>query len=353
MAAFIPGVDLARGYYAEVVRPLVEAAAPGVAHSAALLGSGSEVLGYDTERSTDHSWGPRLFVFFEPDDLARYGSSISELLEQRVPETYAGWATRFVPVDGMPVSLRIELVDPARWFEERLGFDPEAGVTVFDWLSTPTQLLLGVTAGEVFHDGLGALAPRRDALAWYPHDVWLYVIGCQWTRIAQEEPFIGRSAEVGDDLGSRIVAARLARDLMRLCFLLERRYAPYSKWLGHAFDTLACSGEIGPHLARALAARSWQRREAEIGTASELIGARHNELGITEAVDATVRQFFGRPFLVLDSQRFATAAFDAIRDPEVAALPRGVGAIDQWADSTDVLSAPQLTRRAAARVFGT
>ncbi|HWD74857.1 MAG TPA: DUF4037 domain-containing protein, partial [Solirubrobacteraceae bacterium] len=45
----------------------------------------------------------------------------------------------------------------------------------------------------------------------------------------------GRCAEAGDELGSAVVTARLARDLMRLCLLMRRRYPPYSKWLGTAF----------------------------------------------------------------------------------------------------------------------
>jgi len=34
-------------------------------------------------------------------------------------------------------------------------------------------------------------------------------------------------------------------------------------------------------------------------------------------------------------------------DPEVSALPRNIGAVDQWVDSTDVLSWPPRTRQAA------
>src|ERR1017187_6949966 len=57
---FIPGLRLAGEFYAEAVRPLLDAAFPALRYAAALLGPGSEVRGFDTARSTDHDWGPRL-----------------------------------------------------------------------------------------------------------------------------------------------------------------------------------------------------------------------------------------------------------------------------------------------------
>ena len=63
VSGFVPGVRLAGEFHAEVVRPLLEAEFPGLPYAAALIGAGSEVLGFDTERSTDHDWGPRLLVF--------------------------------------------------------------------------------------------------------------------------------------------------------------------------------------------------------------------------------------------------------------------------------------------------
>ena len=52
MPEFLPGLELSRAFYEEVVRGIVG----NVPHSAALLGYGSDVLGFDTERSTDHGW---------------------------------------------------------------------------------------------------------------------------------------------------------------------------------------------------------------------------------------------------------------------------------------------------------
>jgi hypothetical protein len=335
---FVPGLELARGFYADVVAPL----ATDVTHSAARLGWGSDVLGFDTIRSTDHGWGPRLQLFVGAADV----EGLDARLEEELPEDYRGWPVRF-GWDDYPVTKQVEVVEVGRWLEERLGFDPRAGLTDRDWLATPQQLLLEVTAGEVFHDGLGELEPVRRSLEWYPDEVWLWLLACQWRRIDQEEPFVGRTAEVDDDLGSRVLAARLVRDLMRLAFLQKRRYAPYSKWLGTAFSRLDASEPVGPSLAAAVAAPDFESREAALVAAVEVLARRHNALGLTAEVDPTARPFYSRPFRVLGSGRFVDACLERVSDPWLRSLPL-VGGIDQLADSTDVLSYPATARRATA-----
>jgi hypothetical protein len=57
---FVPGLKLAELFYKEAVRPVLLKHFPRLRYSAALIGHGSEVLGFDTERSTDHHWGPRV-----------------------------------------------------------------------------------------------------------------------------------------------------------------------------------------------------------------------------------------------------------------------------------------------------
>jgi hypothetical protein len=66
---FIPGAELCRLFFAEAVKPVIDDAFPRLRYAAALLGSGSEVLGFDTAMSTDHDWGPRVDLFLEPDDV--------------------------------------------------------------------------------------------------------------------------------------------------------------------------------------------------------------------------------------------------------------------------------------------
>jgi hypothetical protein len=346
---FIPGLELAGAFFTEVVRPLLAEAFPQLAYAAALLGPGSEVLGYDSVRSTDHDWGPRLQLFLAASDAERHTAEITAILASRLPARFRGYPTAF-PSTGEPGGLaryRVTVTELGVWLTGQLGFDPREPMTVADWLATPTQRLAEVTAGAVFHDGPGDLSQARARLAWYPHDVWLYVLACQWQRIAQEEAFPGRCAETGDDLGSAMVTARLARDLMRLCLLMRHRYPPYSKWLGTAFAQLPDAAAVTPHLTAAVTATSWPARQQHLALACETAAAMHNKLGLTRPLDTHTRGYFDRPYQVLDAGRFTAVLREAIADPLVRQLP-AIGAVDQFIDSTDALRNTRFLRAAIA-----
>ncbi|MCS7475515.1 DUF4037 domain-containing protein [Umezawaea endophytica] len=336
---FVPGLELAALFHTEVVAPIVE----GVPHSAALIGWGSEVQGFDTARSTDHAWGPRLQLFLGGEDSAARAADLDALLDRELPAEFRGYPVRFAFPSDAPARHWVHVVDLDDYFTSQLGAHP-AALTTADWLAVPTQVLRELTGGAVFHDGLGRLESHRERLAWYPDDVWRHVLACQWKRLSQEEPFVGRCGEVGDDLGSAVVAARQVRDLMRLCLLVNRVYPPYGKWLGTAFAALPCAPALTGHLSAALSARSWQDRERHLSPAYEVVAGLHNDLGLTEPLDPRVRYFHDRPFLVLDAHRFTDALVATIADPALRALPP-VGAIDQYVDSTDLTDRAFLDRR--------
>ncbi|MFJ8884604.1 DUF4037 domain-containing protein [Streptomyces sp. NPDC102402] len=348
-AKFVPGLELSGILYEEEVGPLLRDAFPDLPYAAGRVGSGSEVLGFDSPRSADHDWGPRLELFLTAADKAEHGVEIRRLLSERLPKAVRGWPTHFQgsgdpldPVGHMrvtdgPVDHRVDLHDVDGWLASRLGLpsaDAEPGAR--DWLALPQQRLAETTGGAVFHDGLGTLTEVRRRLAWYPEQVWRYLLACQWQRIAQEEAFVGRCAEAGDDIGSMVVTARLVRSLMHLCHLLERRYAPYGKWLGSSFGGLPVAGTLGPMLRGALAATEYPAREAHLCAAYEAVASLQNSSGLIAPVDPGRRPYHARPFLVLHAERFAHALALTVTDPDLQALPL-VGGVDQWADSTDLL----------------
>ena len=126
---------------------------------------------------------------------------------------YGGWPVRF-GWDDAPVTKHVEVAD-VRTRGSRSGSAsiPRPALTTRRLAGCAAAGAARLTGRRVFDDGARASSSRcATQLAWYPDDVWLWLLACQWRRIDQEEPFVGRTAEVGDELGSRVIAARLVRD---------------------------------------------------------------------------------------------------------------------------------------------
>ena len=197
-------------------------------------------------------------------------------------------------------------------------------------------------SGAVFRDEIG-LQAVRERFAYYPHEVWLYLLAAGWTRLGQEEHLMGRASYVGDEIGAAVIGARLVRDVMRLCFLMERQYAPYPKWFGTAFMQLNHAASLTPVLQQALSTGSWQERERQLCMAYEYLAAWHNKLGITEMLPEKTTPFFDRPFRVIWGGKFSSAICARITDPAVRRLAQSplIGGIDQFSDNIDLVSDPR------------
>lgn len=361
MPEFIKGLELSRLFFEEAVRPALEESFPSLRYAAALLGTGSEVLGFDTEMSSDHGWGPRFDLFLEEADYDAARDSIKETLSLRLPHSFRGYPTSFTEPDPTdngtqhtdartsgPVNHKVEIMTPRGFILDYLNFDIEREIEPADWLTFPEQKLRTLSSGWIFHDRIGLEEVRRR-FAYYPEDVWLYQLASAWARVGQEEHLMGRAGMVGDEIGSALIGARLVRDLMRLCFLLERAYAPYPKWFGTAFNQLDCAPSMSPHLRAALSSDTWRAREGHLARAYRIVAEKHNALGITEPLPTEPRDFFGRPFKVIELHGFANATLARIRDERVRRISerRPIGGIDLFSDSTDL--AQHATWRATLR----
>lgn len=355
MSNFIPGLELSEAFYLEAARPILDAHFPDLPHSAALLGWSSEVLGYDDAQSTDHSWGTRFYLFLSEADHARYLKPIHRALAENLPREFRGYPTSFGQPDEVGVRLALQS-DTGRiehavdcetvrsFFGWYLGSDPRAEITTVDWLTFSEHKLLGVTSGRVFHDGLNELEAARRRYSYYPDEVWRFLLARQWGKLSENEAFVGRAGATGDELGSAVLAARQVKILMSLCFLLERRYAPYGKWFGRAFSELRAATEMTPALTATLRATHWKEREAHLAAAYETAARVHNALGITRPVHDKVSDYHGRGYLVIHADEFMLALRETISSPEIFRLRHHVGSVNQFVDSTDLLSKVELCR---------
>jgi hypothetical protein len=353
----LKGLELSRRFYEDVVGPWLASAFPGLRHAAALIGYGSELLGFDDPMSQDHNWGPRIWLFVTEPDFAAHADAVVTAFAKVAPETFLGAPTGFFtrphpPANGDGVRGDVRHGLEVRTLEAYLrgALGTEESLDNLGWLGLADQWLLEITAGAVFHDDDGRLTAARQRLASYPRDVRLYKLACQWRRIAEEQAFVGRTGLVGDEIGSRVIAARLARDVMRMAFLIEGRYAPYPKWFGSAFARLPCAPRLSPALERALAAPQWRAREAALADAYLALAQLHRSYGLPGDFEPAIGPFFERPFTVINAEAITEAIRAEIADPALRALPV-IGSLDQVTDSTAVIEAPERARLALRGLF--
>jgi hypothetical protein len=155
---------------------------------------------------------------------------------------------------------------------------------------------------------------------------------------------VGRTAERGDEPGSRLLSARLAGDLMWLAFAVSRQWPPYPKWRGTAFQALDISADLAGPLAAAVTAPGWRARENGLAGACEVLLSAQRVRGLPAPASAVTR-FWDRPYRSID-QAVQQTLLAGITNPGVTRLPP-VGSIEQWTSSVDILASP--ARRAALR----
>jgi hypothetical protein len=352
MTDFLTGLALNERFYKEIVAPLLEEHFPDLKHSAALIGWGSDVLGYDDLQSTDHNWGARFQLFLGERNYEQYHQDIQEILLQNLPAEFHGYPTTF-PIVGNEdqrderdsLAHNIEVRTIRQYFSRYLGCDPHGELKTADWLTFAEHKLLAVTSGKVFHDGLAELEAIRQKFRYYPRDVWLYMLAAQWDKLSEQQAFVGRCGYAGDELGSNLIAARQVKNLMKLCFLMECRYAPYSKWFGTAFWQLDCAKELHPVLMQVLQALEWKSRQEFLAQAYEIVARMHNALGITIPLREKASPYFERPYLVMGDDRYAAELRKSIATEEIRNAQYQLGAVNQFIDSDDTLNNLNLCKK--------
>ncbi len=322
------GTEFARAFHADVVGPLLAAQAVAVGR----LGTGSDVLGFDDTVSRDHDWGCRLTVLADdPGTVAR----VDRLLDRGLPEVYAGHAVRFALSQDPTVRHRVETATVVDFARTHLGVDATGELSPAAWLALTGQAVLQVVGGPVFADRTCGLGRLRRRLAWYPDDLWRHVLAAGWRRVGERLPFVGRAGGRGDDLGSRVLAARLVDDVVSLAFLVERTWAPYGKWRGTAFDRLPVAGRLTAPLRTALTAGDWPQREGGVCRALDIVLDVQRAVGLPAPRRATV-PFHDRPFRTVDPE-VPESLRAAVVAPAVRALPADLGAAGQWIDDVPLV----------------
>ena len=232
------GLELARGYYQEYGRPMLEEQFPEVLpHLAAgLIGSGSECFGWDDAVSQDHDWEPGFCIFLPGEDIVdRRTAFLLERAYAKLPEEYMGHRRSLMqPVGGA----RRGVLRISEFLTEKLGSE-DGNLTPAQWLSLPTQALAEVTNGELFFDNAGELTGLRERLCKYPEDIRRKKLAGHLLLMAQSGQYnYMRCIQHGERAAAQLAVSAFVTHAMSAEFLLAQVYEPYYKWSFRALRAL-------------------------------------------------------------------------------------------------------------------
>ncbi|MCH5320986.1 MAG: DUF4037 domain-containing protein [Eubacterium sp.] len=262
-------------------------------------------------------------------------------MAENLPYEYMGYSVNFTDPDpndcGVqhPKFINSGKVNPLifiqtfnEFLNDEIGTADLDSITPLDWLVFSEHRLLSLVCGKLFVDKLN-IREQTAKIKYYPDDVKLYLIASQWELISSEQAFVKRCGEVGDEIGSQIICARIAERLMRLCFLYKGKYAPYSKWFGTAFNKLGIDESIKAKINAALQATDLIERENNLVEAQALVADLHNASGLTDKVDYSVEFYFGRDIKVIFADKFVDATIEKLKGTVFENIPL-IGTMSQF-----------------------
>ena len=299
------GLALARDLYENVFRAVLREEFPEIEARTAvgLAGPGSECFGFDDEISRDHDFGPRLCFWLTKEDAETFGSR----LQARYTEL-----TRDLAEISPQAADRSGVISIPEFYMRYTGC-PGVPEDPIGWLRVADHYLATATNGEVYRDDLGEFSGiRRTLLKGYPEDVRRKKLAARLYVMGQAGQYnLPRSLRREDEVASVLALSEFLRAALQAVYLLNRRYAPYYKWLYRGARELPLAAAAVTRLGLLPDCPAGSRAEL----AEEICGIVLAELqaqGLTEESD---------DFMV--NQAFAVAS--KIEEPRLAALDVTIG----------------------------
>jgi hypothetical protein len=189
---------------------------------------------------------------------------------------------------------------------------------------------------------VGDITRYRRQLAYFPRAVWQYKLAYILESLGWELGLIALCGRRGDDLAMQLNAAVTIERLMKLAFLIQRRYCPgYKKWLQREFVNLPeIAPQVAPLLQQAFAATTYQQIIDCIHAALTILYRRLLALNEIEAdLPPELPRTDSRGLVIIDTQQIASCLLEALSGPlrtlRIHNAP--FGAIDQWVTHEDIL----------------
>ena len=242
------GLELSEQYYETYGRKMIKEQFPEIAGqiAAGLVGYGSECLGFDDNISMDHDYGPSFCIWLPREIYGQYGEKLQAVYDA-LPKEFMGFSPRLEEEQGKG---RVGVLCLEDFYMEILGRD-SAPETETEWFGIPESALCAAVSGRVFEDSLGRFTQIREALlAYYPEEVWRKKLAESLAKAAQAGQYnYARAMKRGERIAAEIALTEFVKEAMQIVYLLNKKYAPFYKWMHRGLKELAVCSEIGDMLA--------------------------------------------------------------------------------------------------------
>lgn len=213
--------------------------------AAGLVGYGSECLGFDDEISRDHDYGPSFCIWLPREIYVRYGKAMQAAYDA-LPKAFMGFDGRVEEAQGKG---RVGVLCLEDFYREILGRE-SVPTTAEEWFAVPEAALSTATSGAVFTDSCGKFTKIREGLlAYYPREVWQKKLAESLAKASQAGQYnYARAMKRRERIAAELALTEFVREAMQIVYLLNKKYAPFYKWMHRGMKELGVCSEIGDML---------------------------------------------------------------------------------------------------------
>lgn len=239
---FKKGLELCESFYNEYGIPMIRMKFPAYEGmiAAGLVGEGSECFGFDDEVSRDHDFGPGFCLWLTDQVYDEIGEALQEEYD-KLPDTYMG-VTR---IETHKARRSVGVFRIGEFYEQLIGLT-DVPTTQNQWLFLEDYQLASATNGKVFRDDLGEFTRIRNGiLKYYPEEVRIKKIAREAALMAQSGQYnYNRMFGRGEKVTADIALAEFLKHTMSMIYLLNRRFAPFYKWMHRGLREMKVLTEI-------------------------------------------------------------------------------------------------------------